>query len=281
MALPEHRRSTPSPCSRTSRRRPKAAASLEKATKLPHVRDGKCFAHVYPKAGEAVVIGATARRVDVDRSRKLDGCLDPERTKAEAVRRARTTVRRYCTEHGLRYMWTLTYRGSGEHDLARVRRHIEKLIAAVVGARGERFPYLWVPELHKTDHGIHVHMAVPFYFDQARLAKLWGRGHVWCSLMGRKGSCGFAQASAAARYVSKYVGKAFEIAEFGRHRYERAQGFPITSYRVRRYDMADGREYAEHVFRCAPSFVWSSTDEEDWSGPPCFVLFFMGRAPDG
>jgi hypothetical protein len=99
--------------------------------------------------------------------------------------------------------------------------------------------------------------------------------------MGRKGSCGFAQASAAARYVSKYVGKAFEIAEFGRHRYERAQGFPITSYRVRRYDMADGREYAEHVFRCAPSFVWSSTDEEDWSGPPCFVLFFMGRVNAG
>jgi len=43
-------------------RRPKAASSLERATKLPHVRDGKCFAHVYPKAGEAVVIGATARR---------------------------------------------------------------------------------------------------------------------------------------------------------------------------------------------------------------------------
>jgi len=267
-------------CARVPRRHPRGAPSLEDATKLPKRIGNQCTALVYPNCGEAVVIANRRVSAAVDRSRKVEGAKNPERTKGEAVRRARTMVRRYCTEHRLTYMWTLTYAGDGEHDLAKVRRHVERLIAAVAAEQGGRFPYLWVPELHKSGHGIHVHMAVPFYFDQKKLTKLWGRGHVWCSSMGRRGTCGHARAKAAAGYVSKYVGKAFEVAEFGRHRYERAQGFPVTSYRVDFHTLDDGQDYVVAVFACAPSYVWDSSTVEEWAGPPCRVLFFMGRAPD-
>lgn len=57
--------------------------------------------------------------------------------------------------------WTLTHAGAGEHRIAKVRRHVERFLAKIVKARhGERFPYVWVPELHESGHGIHVHMAV-------------------------------------------------------------------------------------------------------------------------
>ncbi len=178
-------------------------------------------------------------------------------------------------------MWTLTYRGDGEHDLAVVRRHVERLLSKVRRDLGQSFPYLWVPELHKTGHGIHVHMAVPVWFSQKKLGALWGRGFVWCSDMKPKGACSFAGSQVAARYLGKYIGKAFEVAEFGRHRYERAQGYEIVCERTIRYDMDDGRDYAELRFGCLPVFEWSSEGDETWRGPPVLVLFFAGLAPDG
>ena len=217
----------------------------------------------------------------VDRSRKGEGANDPARCRKESERRARVTLRRYRVEHRLRYMWTLTYAGSGEHDLARVRRHVEKLIAKVVEDRhGQRFPYIWVAELHATEHGIHVHLAVPFFYKHAKLMKAWGRELVWCTDMKKPGECGLVGYRRAAAYLTKYVGKAFGESAFGRHRYERAQGFEPESYRVRRWDMDHGQDYAEGVFRAKPAFVWRSDSIECWEGPPCRVLFFLGRAPD-
>lgn len=40
---------------------------------------------------------------------------DPERAVAEAARRARGKIRRYCTAHRLNRLGTLTYRGEGNH----------------------------------------------------------------------------------------------------------------------------------------------------------------------
>ena len=260
-------------------RGPKDTVSLEYATKLPQPRDGRSFVHIYPRAGEAVVVAVCSHR-KVDRTRKPGGAKDPERTKAEAVRRARTTARRYATEHRLRFMWTLTYRPPFEFDIKRVRRHIERLVKEVAKVRGERFPYLWVPEFHADGERIHIHVAVPFYFDQKRLTKIWGRGHVFCTDKKPRGGCAFAAAQRSARYLCKYIGKAFEVAEFGNHRYERAQGFAITSHRVRRYDMPDGVEYATNVFGCSPVFQWSSSNQEGWTGPSVEVMFFAGEPPD-
>ncbi len=85
----------------------------------------------------------------------------------------------------------------------------------------------------------------------------------------------------AAADMSKYLGKAFEQAEFGRHRYERAQGFEPVSYKAWRYDFEDAEQYACAIFRAAPTYVWRSDECASWAGPPCRVLFFAGRAPDG
>ena len=217
----------------------------------------------------------------VDRSRKGEEAKDPRRCQAEAARRAKVTLRRFCTEHRLRYMWTLTYRGDGEHDISKVRRHVEKLIAKIANNRnGQRFPYVWVPEQHPSGHGIHVHMAVPFFYKHSNLVKAWGRGFVYCTDMKKPGECGMVGCRRAVTYLSKYLGKAFEDAGFGRHRYERAQGFEPYSYKVSRFDLQDGEEYACIVFRTAPTFVWRSESIETWAGPPCRVLFFAGRAPD-
>jgi hypothetical protein len=107
-----------------------------------------------------------------------------------------------------------------------------------------------------------LHVAVPFFFKHAKLAAAWGRGFVFCTNMRKPGECGFIGTRRSAKYLAKYLGKAFEESALGRHRYERAQGFSVVSYRVRRWDMDDGQEYAEAVvFRAKPGYVWRSEDK--------------------
>jgi len=261
-------------------RGPKDTASLEHATKLPNPKNGRAFVKVYAKCGEAVVYPVTSHR-KCDRSRKPGGAKDPERTAEVALRRARKIIRQFAKEFRLRYMWTLTYAGTGEFDIEQVRRHVERLIKALVNEQGERFPYVWVPELHPGGHGIHIHMAVPFYIEHEKLMKLWGRGIVDLRDKKPKGAAAAFGGQVAGGYLSKYLGKAFDETAFGKHRYERAQGFDITSYRVRRYDMADGVEYAMQIFGCSPVFQWSSADQDGWTGPPIEVMFFNCEPPDG
>lgn len=216
----------------------------------------------------------------VDRSRKEGGPADSGRCTVQAVSRARGSIRRYCAANRLRYQWTLTYRGAGEHDLGKVHRHVERLMAKVVKARhGRRFPYVWVPELHAA-HGLHVHIAVGFRFEHGDLMLAWGRGGVWCQDMKRKGESALAGARRAAGYLAKDLGKALGESGFGRHRYGRAQGFEPQSFRVRRRDMDDGEAYAAAVFGCRPSDVWRSESVPDWAGPCCRVLHFPVRAPE-
>lgn len=263
-------------------RRPQAAASLEQPTKLPKdVPYGRVNVAIYPNAGEAVITSKWARGLPVDRSRKDGGAKDPERCQREAVRRARVTMRRYCCEHRLRYMWTLTY-ADGEKDAGRVRRDVERLVKKIASdRRGRRFPYIFVLEHHKDGQRFHVHMAVPFFFKQKKLEKAWGKGWVFCTDMKSKGECSFAGARRAANYLTKYIAKTFEHSEFGRHRYERAQGFEPERRTISRHDMDDGQSYAEEAFGMRPAFVWSSAEVEVWDGPPTRALFFLGRAPSG
>lgn len=258
-----------------------AAPSLDKTTKLPSVRGGRAWATIYPNAGEAVVTTVTPVLKQVDRSRKASGAMDPERCRANAVRRAKVKLRRFCTEHRLRFMWTLTYR-EGEVDPKRVRRDIEKMIAKIVqDRRGRRFPWVYVLEHHADGARLHVHMAVPFFYKHAKLMKAWGRGIVFCSERKHRGECSFVAARRTAGYLTKYIAKTFENSASGTHRYERAQGFEPLSYKVRRHDMDDGEEFAVSVFNQRPEQVWRSSFSGGWDGPPCRVLYFNGRAPDG
>jgi len=260
------------------------APSLEEATYSPDdwgEGHGQARVTVYPDAGEAVVSVMRGQR-KVDRSGKGHVAVNPERCKREATKRAQRQLRRFCKSHGLFFMWTLTYGNGGQRDVVKLRRQIERLVEKLVAARGGKvFPYAYVVEFHKDGERLHVHMAVPFFFDQRRLSVLWGHGYVWCTDKRKRGECAHVGAQRAASYLAKYVGKTFEHSEFGRHRYEVAKGWKVSSYQVRRRDLDDGQRYAEAVFMGAPEYVWDSKHCDDWAGPAVRVLFFAPRARDG
>jgi hypothetical protein len=43
--------------------------------------------------------------------------------------------------------------------------------------------------------------------------------------------------------------------------------------------MDDGVDYAVRIFGALPVYEWHSYESEDWQGPPCVVLFFVGVPP--
>jgi hypothetical protein len=259
------------------RRRPKADASLERATKSPDAR-GQVSVTVLPEACEVLLSCMQGRR---EGRRGTPGVAqDPARCRDEAIRRAGRQLRRFAKQHRLCFMWTLTYGNGGQRDVRQLRRQVERLVAKVAEERGERFPYAYVAEYHEDDERLHVHMAVPFFFDHGRLGELWTHGFVWCTDKRRRGECRHVGAIRAASYLAKYVGKTFDESAFGRHRYDIARGFKVASYQVRRRDLDEGQRYAEDVFGSAPDCVWNSADCNDWAGPPVRVLFFTLRRHD-
>src|SRR4051812_12416326 len=89
------------------------------------------------------------------------GVPGPERSRAEAARRARGRLRRYCAANRLNRLGTLTYAGEGFHDPARIRSDLGSFFRALRSRLGGRpFPYVWVPEWHPGGHGLHAHFAV-------------------------------------------------------------------------------------------------------------------------
>ena len=69
----------------------------------------------------------------------------------------------------LNRLGTLTYRGAGNHDPMLLRRHVGEFFRALRSSLGgDPLPYVWVPEWHKTDHGLHVHFAVGRYIPRSR-----------------------------------------------------------------------------------------------------------------
>lgn len=277
-----HFMSPQSECSRRGRRPQGGAPSLDKTTKSPagHVDGGRVRVTVYPNAGEVVLSPLDGRR-EVNRKRKPDGPKNAEACKIAAVSRAKRELRRFCKEFRLCFMWTLTFDG-GQCDVDQLRRQVERFIAKVVEDRGgQRFPYAYVVEPHADGERLHVHMAVGFFFPHKRLGVLWGKGFVWCTDKRKRGECAHVGANRAAGYLAKYVGKTFEHSEFGRHRYERARGFDVSSYQLRRKNFDDGQRYAEALFLAAPEYVWNSEQCAEWRGPRVRVLFFKSRPRDG
>ena len=111
-----------------------------------------------------------------------------ERSVAEAGRRARTKVRRYCAANGLNRLGTVTYAGSGVHDPLVVRRDLAVFFRNLRGALGgDAFPYVWVPELHPDGHGFHAHFAVGRYVKRSLITDAWGQGFVHIKLLGDLG----------------------------------------------------------------------------------------------
>jgi hypothetical protein len=140
---------------------------------------------------------------------------------------------------------------------------------------GSGFPCVWVPEWHKTDHGLRVHFAVGQYTRRQMINRAWGHGFVHIRRLGdlAVGSTTLHEARRAADYLSKYVSKSFEDdparqGRSGLHRYEVAQGFQPPVRRLRGRSSAAVLAQAVQVMGAAPSSFWSSSDADDWQGPP-------------
>ena len=199
---------------------------------------------------------------------------DPERSAAEAGRRACATIRRYCAANRLNRLGPLTYRGSGCHDPARVREHLGSFFRDLrTSTGGKPFAYAWVPEWHISGHGLHAHFAVGRHIRRSAIDAVWGRGFVHIKLLGDLpvGSTNLSEARRAAGYLSKYVSKSFaepDTRVMGLHRYDVAQGFKPRPVIVTGSSAADVLGTASAVFDSAPSTEWSSSSVEDWQGPP-------------
>jgi len=199
---------------------------------------------------------------------------DPERAAAEAARRARSRLRRYCAANVLNRLGTLTYRGSGNHDPALIREHLGAFFRDLRGGLGgEPFPYAWVPEWHKTDHGLHAHFAVGKFVRRSMIEAAWPHGFVSIKLIGNLpvGSTPLSEARVAGGYLAKYVAKSFAdpvARELGSHRYDVAEGFQPARIGFTGASRAEVLAKASAHMSSAPAVLWDSSEATDWQGPP-------------
>jgi hypothetical protein len=236
-------------------------------TPLPATSPAGWFLTLYPGAGEAGGSFRYSRPVQ-----PAPGGGDPTRAREEAARRAGAKVRRYCAEHRLNRLGTLTYAGAGCHDPRELRRDVAQFFRALrTLLGGEPLPYVWVPEWHKSDHGLHVHFAVGRFVPRRLIERAWGRGFVHIKLLGQlpAGSTPRDEARQAARYLSKYVRKSFDARRVpGLHRYEVAQGFQPVQMRLHGRTFDEVVDQAVEVMGGDPDTVWTSEETPGWQGPP-------------
>lgn len=193
-------------------------------------------------------------------------------------------MRRYCAANGLNRLGTLTYAGEGCHDPRQARSDVgaffRRLRAELDGAA---FPYAWVPEWHKSGHGLHLHFAVGRYVSQPVIERTWGHGFVHIKLLSGcpAGSGTWGEARRAAGYLSKYVAKAFADSDEqrrpkGLHRFDVAQAFAPASILVRGVSDVDVIGQAAAVMGGWPARVWNSDQVAGWQGPPALWLQWDG-----
>lgn len=200
---------------------------------------------------------------------------DPDRAAAEAARRARTRLRRYCAANVLNRLGTLTYAGAGNHDPVLIREHLGSFfreLRARLG--GEPLPYAWVPEWHPGGHGLHAHFAVGRYIKRGLIKDAWPHGFISIKLLSNLpvGSTSLSEARIAGGYLAKYVSKSFADGadrELGAHRYDVAEGFQPEHVRFNGPSRTDVLEQASaHLGGIVPDVIWDSSESDDWQGPP-------------
>jgi hypothetical protein len=174
----------------------------------------------------------------------------------------------------LNRLGSLTYAGAGCHEPEQIRADLGEFFRSLRdGLGGVAFPYVWVPEWHKTDHGLHAHFAVGQFIRRAAIVSAWRRGFVHIKLLGNLpvGSGTLSEARVAAGYLSKYVTKTFTDPDsrvLGLHRYDVAQGFQPQSVQLTGASSGEVLDQASAVLGGAPERQWSSREAEDWQGPP-------------
>ncbi|WP_084631137.1 rolling circle replication-associated protein [Demequina aestuarii] len=237
---------------------------------------------LYPEALEGS--GYFRATIQPDRTYVARGeAADPERAAAEAGRRARARLRRYCTANRLNRLGTLTYAGAGCHEPTVLREDLGEFFRNLrAGLGGKPLPYVWVPEWHKSGHGLHAHFALGKYVPRRLIEQAWGHGFVHITLINNlpHGSGVVEEARRAAGYVSKYVAKTFADADarvLGLHRYDVAQGFQPERVRLWAKSSSGVLEQASQHLQARPVTVWNSDDEEIWGGPPAIWAQWSGK----
>lgn len=190
-------------------------------------------------------------------------------------------MRRYCATNGLNRLGTLTYAPPGCHDQGQFREDVARLFRRLRRALGgERFAYAWVPEWHKSGHGLHGHFAVGQYIGRQLVEDAWGHGFIKMTLIGHLpvGSGRVEEARVAGRYLAKYVGKDFGHGrEEHRHRYDVAQGFKPVPQLVMGRTRDEALDAASQLLGGRPPvWVWDSSQEQDWQGPPAVSARWAG-----
>ncbi|WP_062518088.1 rolling circle replication-associated protein [Demequina gelatinilytica] len=171
-------------------------------------------------------------------------------------------------------MGTLTYAGAGCHDPSQLRADVADFFRNLRSALGgDPLPYVWVPEWHKSGHGLHVHFAIGRYVQRSVIVQAWGHGFVHIKLLGdlRAGAGAVEESRKAAGYVSKYVAKTFadpEARALGLHRYDVAQGFQPEKVHLWAPSSEGLLDAASEALGSMPQRVWHSGDSDDWEGPP-------------
>ena len=223
---------------------------------------------LYPQAREGGGSLLGRRRMLVEPSGRRP---DPDRSLAEAGRRARGKIRRYCAANLLNRFGTLTYAGEGCHDPVALRSDLAGFFKRLrSGLDGGALPYLWVPEWHPGGHGLHAHFAVGRFVPRSLVEEAWGHGFIKMKLLGNLpvGSGALGEARVAARYLAKYASKDFGERMAGLHRYEVAQGFQPASVLCYGRSADEAIEQASGYLGAVPERVWFSSSVEGWRGPP-------------
>ena len=204
---------------------------------------------------------------------------DPERSRVEAAARARVKVNLYCASNRLNRLATLTYGPPFCTDPRQLRTDLGEFFRGLRRTLGgAALPYLWVPEYHADKQRFHAHFAVGRFVHYMKIRANWPHGFVSIKLLGNlpAGTTSLGEARAGARYLTKYVTKAFDLARFGLHRYEVAQGFQPA------YRMVEGRDrrsaLAKAVEILGPDIEheWYSEGIPDWGGPPAMTATWRG-----
>jgi hypothetical protein len=169
-----------------------AAAVATTAPQAPLVQRATHTVSAYPGCGEAVIQKRLPSRANklsaTERLRSLDAVTISEkaaqrivrdtpigsaRAEGEATRRARTSVRRWCTDNRADHLWTGNLAPKyATHDrddmwrlVERFRRNLRDL--------GITNPMLIVLEPHPGGHGLHWHAAVPGRMDWHVVRRAW------------------------------------------------------------------------------------------------------------
>ncbi len=246
--------------------------------RVPATPQAAWHLNLFPDAFEAGGSFQASRRAP---STRVPGApaANPERAQAEAGRRARTNLRRYCVANRLNRLGTLTYEGDGCHDQRQVRQDVGVFFRALRrGLGGSPLPYVWVPEWHKTDHGLHLHFAIGRYVPRSTIKAAWdvpGAGFVHIKLLGDLpvGSGSVAEARKAAGYLGKYVTKSFDQERpRGLKRYDVAEGFGPKFRRLSGRSADEVVDKACSLMGAEPSWCWSSREVEDWKGAPAIAV---------